>query len=373
WAGGYLHLGLERSLKDAGVPIYGFLAYMRAVRDAFDAPADAASLLHDPAPFGLADRRAIEAAAKAAKEFVEAREPTNVPARGRFLFLRGADPGALPRVDIDGRTYLIEGRIGGGDKADVYRGAWDHPLTERVVIKAARDASSSALMAREVATLEAFGRSRENGTPFFTRLLPEVVASGTHEGKAVTVFRYKNRYDWTLEDAIREYPGGVDPETMVWMWNRTLTLLAWVHMNRMVHGAIVPGHILIHPLNHGATLLDWAYAVRVGKAVEAEPAHAAFQPDEVLRKEAATPETDIAMSARCMIAVLGGDPATGDLPGSVPAPIAAVLRLHARFGAHEGGRRIADALTLEKEFGKIAEGVFGPRRYHPFQMPRRSR
>jgi len=70
--------------------------------------------------------------------------------------------------------------------------------------------------------------------------------------------------------------------------------------------------------------------------------------------------------------VLGGNPADGSLPASVPAPIADILRLHARY---DGGRpgRIVDAFALEKEFGKVAKAVYGPRKYHPFQMPRRSR
>jgi hypothetical protein len=76
------------------------------------------------------------------------------------------------------------------------------------------------------------------------------------------------------------------------------------------------------------------------------------------------------MSARCMISVLGGDPGTGDLPASVPGPIADILRTHARYDARDVGGRIDDPLTLEKEFGRIAESVYGPRRYHPFRMPR---
>lgn len=376
WTGGWMHLRLERGLKDAGLPVYGLLAYMHLHRRAFDTLEDASVLLHEPAKFGLADAERLGEAIAEARGFLAAREQTNMPERPRLPFIRTSDPDMLPRLEVAGRSYLVEGRIGSGDKAEVYRAAWDHPLTERVVIKVGRDASVASLMAREAAFLSSLRDSRANGTPFFVGLLPEVVATGSHDGRPVTVFRYKNRYDWTLADVIREYPGGVDPETMVWMWNRTLTLVGWLQMNAVAHGALVPGHMLIHPVNHGMTFIDWAYAARTkGRKAEAAgspgDAYAAFCPGEVLRKEAATAETDIAMSARCMIAVLGGNPADGSLPRSVPGPIADVLRVHARYD--EGTPRIADAFALEKEFGRIAEGVFGPRRYHPFTMPARSR
>ncbi len=378
WIGGWVDRGLESALRDAGTPIYGFLAYMRLAyltRGEATKFADAVTLLQQPDVFGLHDRAAMIRVANAAREFLETREPTNAPPRPRFPFIRGVDPDTLSRVEIAGRRYIIEGRISPGDKSDVVRAAWDDPLTERVVIKIGDNENVAGMMRREVAMLERLGRSAVNGTPFFRKILPEVVATGTcaSSGHPATVFRYKNRYDWTLADAMNEYRDGVDPRTMVWMWNRTLTLLAWLQLTRIAHCAIVPEHMLLHPVNHGVTLIDWSYAVPFGSspADVVEAHHAPFHPPEIVRGEGATAETDIAMSARCMIAVLGGNPEDGALPDSVPDPIAEILRVHARYD--ESGTRIKDALELEKTFGKVAEGVYGPRKYLPFEMPRRSR
>lgn len=374
WAG-WTHLRIERSLRDAGVPVYGLLAVMNLRRRAFDALGDAVAFLQRPERFGLGDAKAMEEAVAEAADLLAEREPTNLPER-RFRFLRGVDVPALPRLEVAGRSYVVEGLIGRGDRCDVYRAAWDHPLTERVVIKVARTDEGAEALKREAATLGKLPESRANGTSFFVRMFPEPVAVG--DGKVdgarrkASVFRYKNRFDWTLEDVIREYPEGVEPQTMVWMWNRTLTLLGWLQMAGWTHGAIVPAHVLIHPVNHGVTFLDWSYAARTGKPVAArEPGHAPFHPGEIVRGEATTSLTDLAMSARCMIAVLGGDPGDGSLPASVPDPIASVLREHARYGGGDGGH--VDAFALEKRFGKVAESVYGPRKYHPFAMPRRSR
>lgn len=389
WAGGWIDPVLERALKKSGTAVYAYLAFMSLVRNAVArldvadlhgsvAQDLAASLLHDPRRFGLGSLKEIESALHAAKAFIADREPTNLPDVPVLALRLGRPLESLARMTVGGREYLIEGLIGRGDKADVFRGFWNNRPTEMVVIKVCRAIEDADLMAREIEVLSKLGSSQEQGAEFFVRQLPRLVSHGTISGpdgiaRPVAAYRYRNRFDWTLADVLREYPEGVDPETMVWMWNRTLMLLAWVHRNDYVHGAIVPGHVLIHPLNHGAVLIDWACAVREGGRIPAiSIANEAFYPEKALAGEPATAATDIAMSARCMIAVLGGNPATGDMPKSVPAPLAGILRVHGLYGMDDG-TRTDDALELHDRFGDIAEGVYGPRRYHPFHLPRRSR
>lgn len=376
WADGWLETTLESALRSVGTSIYAFLAYMRLGRKSLKRLEDAALLLHDPKDFGLNDASEIADAVRSAKRFVEAREVTNIPAKP-FVFERlgGRE---LPRLTVAGRAYLIEGRIGQGDKSDVFRALWEHEPTERVVLKICRALGDADLMKQEVRVLKAIQASNDPGAYFFTRLLPEVIADGMTVGadgleRPVTVLRDRNLFDWTLEDVFREYPGGIDPQSMVWMWNRLLTLMTWTHRIGLVHGAILPSHILLHVQNHAATLLDWAAAVRYQDGKErieiVSDGYDAYYPPEVLSKEAPTPETDIAMSARCMIAVLGGNPQRGTLPDLVPSPIACFLRLHARCGTDKDGKRIENASELQTAFGKVAEEVYGPRMFHPFVMP----
>jgi hypothetical protein len=394
WAGGWIEPRLERALKKERVPVSAFLAHQnlaKGARDRLDV-ADlvgsvdlhlAATLLQRPAELGLASAKDIEAAVRAAKAFAAEREVTNLPSRPALTRRLGRTADEAPRVVVDGRAYLIEGRIGSGDKCDVYRGLRDRHPTEAAIIKICRDAADADLMEREAATLRRLGESRLQGSQLMTRFLPRIVAAGPCAGddgieRRAIVLRDKNMFDWTVADAIREYPSGVDPETMVWMWNRTLMLLAWVHRNGLVHAALFPSHILIHPLNHGATFVDWSYAVPCGAGGDAaidafSAANEPFYPAHVLTDGRVTRETDIAMSARSMIAVLGGDPATGRLPRSVPGPLADILKVHGQYGSDPDGRRIADALELHEAFGRVAGSVYGKRRYHPFIMPARRR
>ncbi|MEK7545860.1 MAG: hypothetical protein AAB554_02165 [Patescibacteria group bacterium] len=378
WADGWIEPALERALRDAGTSVYAFLAYMRLGRKTLARIEDAADMLHDPKRLGLADARSFAEAAKAAKAFVEAREVTNIPAKPFLIERLGGRN--LPRLTVAGRTYLLEGRIGRGDKTDVFRALWDHQPTERVVLKISRTLDDADLMKNEVRVLKAIQASEDPGAYFFTRILPEYVADGTTVGsdgleRRVTVLRDRNLFDWTLEDVIEEYPEGVEPQSMVWMWNRVLTLLAWTHRIGYVHGAIVPSHVLLHVQNHAVTLLDWAAAVRYKSGKEriaiVSDGYEAYYPKALLSKEAASPEMDLAMSARCMIGILGGSPKDGRLPASVPTPIADFLRLHGMYGKPSEWTRAKDALELQKAFGKIAESVYGPRAFHPFLMPRK--
>ena len=55
--------------------------------------------------------------------------------------------------------------------------------------------------------------------------------------------------------------GGVDPRDAAWMWRRLLVALGFAHRAGVLHGAVLPEHVLIHPGEHGLVLVDWCYSV----------------------------------------------------------------------------------------------------------------
>src|SRR5262249_47771864 len=102
------------------------------------------------------------------------------------------------------------------------------------------------------------------------------------------------------------------------------------------------------------------------------PAHAlvattlearAFYPDDVWNGAPATFATDLAMAARSIAYVLGGDPSTGACPSSVPAEIARFVEDSARSA------NAADAWEQKEALDRVAASVFGPPKYIPFTMP----
>ena len=158
---------------------------------------------------------------------------------------------------------------------------------------------------------------------------------------------------------------------MAWMWRRLLLALSHAHERAVIHGAVLPTHVLIHPEAHGLLLIDWCASVQqsglTGRhipAIDAE--YAAWYPPSVLAKVPPTPAVDLEMGLRCMVYLLGGDPLAVAVPPRVPAPIQAYLQAALRTSPVE-----SDAGQLYRDFADLLAAHWGRRRFTPFAMPAR--
>ena len=148
---------------------------------------------------------------------------------------------------------------------------------------------------------------------------------------------------------------------------RLLVLLTWLHRNRVTHGLVLPENILLNAGHHAATLLDWTAAGPPGTQRAVRPGREMYYPLALFARTGQTPATDIIMAIRTVIAVLGGDPATGDLPRTVAPALAAFLLQHA---AYDDVARNTDAYVTFENWRRVVQSVFGPPKYIPFVMPR---
>jgi hypothetical protein len=170
----------------------------------------------------------------------------------------------------------------------------------------------------------------------------------------------------TFDDVLRAYPSGVDPKAGVWMWKRLLEFLGWLHRTGHVHGSVVPGHVLVHPRDHGVVLAGWSTASR-SNSVSALVTHAKdFYPSKVWTTRTASPTTDLVMAARSVAFVLGGDAARGTVPYGVPEPIATLL---SRYATLESDAQTEDAWTMIDKVSAAGRAAFGSPRFVPFTMP----
>lgn len=263
--------------------------------------------------------------------------PLRVPVDGR------------PRINVGGRTYVLESRIAEGDSSVVFRGRWVVRLGERVVVKVER--TDADRLRAEWAALRALSSSRVEGASHFVGRLPQPIALGTVQtdrARVVSVFGWKSGFVHTLhaigEDRERGLPGPVT----VWIWKRLLELLGFVHRSGWVHGAVTPDHILVHPYDHGATLVGWTCASRGGPLV----ARSARWTPLYAGARDATPRLDLQMAARCVRAVRADEhPLLDDLLEQ----------------ACDG--RFTDAWALRDALVEVSGQVFGPPAYHPLPMP----
>lgn len=261
-------------------------------------------------------------------------------------------------------TYTNVVPICGGDLSDVYVGDYEKDgKVERATIKILRDSKDEDLATAEWKALTTLWDVTADGGTFH-RYLPRPLetAKVTLAGKsrhANILSHAKNCF--SLAEVIRAYPSGVDPRDMAWMWRRILELLAWMHSRtKVVHGAVIPDHFLIHPERHAGRLIDWSYAVQ-GSALKAIPANKdSFYPPEVFLKKPATPALDVYMSAQCALALVGGDPKV------LPRPIADLLAACLLKSPH---RRHVDALEVYTRFDYVLKELYGPPSFRPFSMP----
>src|SRR5262249_26100225 len=117
--------------------------------------------------------------------------------------------------------------------------------------------------------------------------------------RKVNVFDIADGY-YSLAEIRAAYPEGLDARDAVWMIRRVFEVLGWVHSLGYVHGAVLPEHVLIHPIEHGARLVGWSYAVQAGQRIKAiSAARKNFYPSYVMRREAVTGKLDVQLAAEC--------------------------------------------------------------------------
>jgi hypothetical protein len=288
----------------------------------------------------------------------------------------GADGHAAPapvRVQVGRREYLVGDRLAQGDLCTLYHctGSDGAPA----VLKLARDPADNDLVTNEVDVLRQLAISP--ALAGYRPYLPTLLDSFEYAHETVPAVRRANllaRLDGfvSLRVLRAAFPAGLPPEHMGWIWRRLLVALAVTHRAGFVHGAVLPDHVLIHPTARGLVLVDWSYAVPLDAdrpIAAVSTAYAAWYPVEVWRKQPPTAATDLYLGARCMLALLGGDPLTGALPPAVPARIQLFLTGTARPRPAE---RPQDAAAVLAEFDALLAALYGRRRYSPLHLPGRN-
>ena len=279
----------------------------------------------------------------------------SVSATAAFARLSALWAGRAGRVLTTARgSYRIGALVESGDIADLYEVDGDTAL-----LKLPRLPSDNDLTAAEASALRTLER---DGEARHRAYAPRLIESFTHEDPATRVRRPANvlarqRGFVSLAQVARAYPQGVDPRDAAWMWRRLLVGLGWAHRAGIVHGAVLPEHVLIHPGEHGLVLIDWCYSTVPGGRIPALVGrYRDDYPSEVPAKQEATPATDIFLATRTMRRLISS---------RLPAP----MRRFADGCLYEAPRmRPQDAWKLLAEFDELIESLFGPRKFRPFTV-----
>jgi serine/threonine protein kinase len=244
-----------------------------------------------------------------------------------------------------------------GDIANLIRVPAPQPW-EPALLKLARDPADADLMTREAAALRWLAA---NGDPQFLPYVPRLYETRRYADPGTGSIRRGNvleRLDGFIAlDKVRERsPDGLDPRDVAWIWRRVLVAIGFAHRTGLIHGAVLPPHIMIQPNDHGLTLIDWCYSCggpNPGNLPAAVARYRDWYPPELGAGYAPGEDLDIYLATKSMLALIASP---------VPGPLAAF----AAGCTLAKMRRPTDAWGLLREFDDLIERMWGPRKFRPF-------
>ena len=257
-------------------------------------------------------------------------------------------------------SYTLTATELAGDLSMLYLAEATGDRTGRVWLKVARTPTENDWLRQEASALTTLGKA--SGNLSLHHYLPTLWDTFQIANRQTNVLSTTPGYIPILK-LLRKYPEGIDPRHFVWIWKRLLTVLGFAHAQEIIHGAVLPTHLLVNPSNHGLMLIDWCWSVPRGGTIKAiaESARDLYAP-AVLAKAPVGRATDIYMGALTMMLLLGGvsSQLSPPLPASVPPPFRRFL-MACTLPARQ--RRPADAWALLDEFKDVAQAVYGPPRF----------
>ncbi|WP_328422337.1 MULTISPECIES: serine/threonine protein kinase [unclassified Micromonospora] len=305
-----------------------------------------------------ADLFGADQPARRYRELVAALHPDRLPtdpavrAEATEAFIHVTTRWQARQVTVLG-DYRLGPPVHSGDLADLYDVGDDR------LLKLPRRPTDNDLMAREAHALRTIA---ERGDPRYLPYVPRLVDDFRHRDVATGAERRINVLATApglhdLDEVRRAYPDGLDARDVAWMWRRLLVVLGLAHRAGVVHGAVLPRHVLIEPDAHGVVLIDWCFSAPVGSTIPAlVPGQEDWYPPEVLKKLPCGPGTDIAMASRCMTSLMNRQ---------APREL-----LNFAHGCRQRSldARPDDAWRLLRELDQVLDRLYGPRTFRPFTL-----
>jgi len=258
------------------------------------------------------------------------------------------------------REYRVIRYLIRGDDSDIYHAEFDDPddrfmPVKNAVIKIADNPSKNHLIKNEVQVLKILSHQS----------LPELVDDLLlpEERKRAVITRMIDGHD--LYQIRESFPDGLDERHTVWVFERLLSVLGFLHYHAILHGNIEPGNIMMRGRDHNAFLLDFNYSlVEPGKGEALEIVNTEYTAPEVFEHKAPHPASDMYSLGRCMIYLLGGEAEKERIPDRVDRRI---VRFLEGFLIRNPGRRANDAWKMYSALSDLRLKIFGARHeFYPF-------
>jgi hypothetical protein len=362
WVGSSLHPSVEAVCDQAGVPLQVWLGWRCRQAPALRSAADVWAALVDPGP--LEEDAALPLRLQRMHAHGEARAHWPPPPPPRE---------APARADLE--DWVLVRPLGEGAWAQVWEARSTGLWPRRAVVKLARTAQGEAALDHELSILRTLQQSGQPGLSLGPMRAPVPIGAGRwpreglpdaarRSGEEQEVFAcihtHGPGYVETLAQTRHRLGDALPARASVWMAKRMLETLATAHRLGVMHGAVIPRHVLVHSRLHSLRLVGWSHARRLRSAAPM-PLQAWLEgwqdlyPVPARTGAPVLPALDPIMALRTLCWVVGGDAGGAGLRGRLPDRLARWFQAHAALDP----RQPVDAAGWLRELDQLDRDVFG--------------
>jgi serine/threonine protein kinase len=247
-------------------------------------------------------------------------------------------------ITFKGTTYPLR-KITDGEVAAIYA------TNENCILKVGRSPSVSDMLRTEAETL------KKLDSPFIPTLKQSFLykedSTGVNRQINVLQFGSSDTLLYDLE-AVHKLLPSVNPKDIAWIFRRLLAALADTAEQSIVHGAVIPTHILIDPQHHGVILIGWSHAVETLQPLKVvSTAYKSWYPAFIFDKKEVRNGLDISLAAACMEYLQPNAPQW--------------MKAFFQACKLDTQRAISPRLILD-DFDWLLEKHWGPRTFHKMEL-----
>lgn len=253
----------------------------------------------------------------------------------------------LFEITVRSKLYQFFENVFEGEVGYVFKGISDNEI---VYLKVAIDPDDNELIDTE---FDVLSKVRHQSLPYVEE---KIMVNDT---KAILMREVKGI---TMTQLMQEYKNGVPAEHVMWMLERLLSVVGFLHSNFVVHGNIKPENIVINKDNHNVSLLGFSFCIPEANTPDAQYKiiNDYYTAPEVKKTTRVLPSSDVYSIGKIAIELLGGDIASNGMPISVDAKVRAFIRKMVNVTPSD---RPDDAWKLWTEVAKLRDEVFGTQRF----------
>jgi serine/threonine protein kinase len=249
------------------------------------------------------------------------------------------------------RTYRIFEHFMEADYSNLYNGEFDKPKggKEKVCLKILRDKADNDLLRNEILILKSI---QHKSLPVFFD------ECKTKTGEHGIIMRYIEGFDFI--SILEKYPKGLSVDHICWILERLLSVLGYLHYNKIIHGNIEPGNIIVRPEDHNVFLIDYLFSIPNANSTDDTYGcfNESYSAPEVQLKKKPIPSSDIYSLGKSILFLLGGNIDKNKFPQNVDPRI---LDFLLEFLESNPIKRPKDAWVLWHRLSNLREEVFGVR------------